>query len=132
MILSQDILVWLARVGVALPLRSEVPLLDAVGSCRRSFASQLWNDFSKAWVGLSVITVRCGSGSKAAQLQSVTSAPTSVEMKRHAMVEMAMLLVTALRSRALGPHDHNACKHVDDYTTRTMLDVLQRALTAPG
>ena len=41
-------------------------------------------------------------------MHGAISAPLPVlnEMKRQVMVELAMLLVTALRSRALGPNDY--------------------------
>ena len=36
---------------------------------------------------------------------------------------MAILVVSALRSTALGPNDNSTCKHADDCTTRTLLYV---------
>ena len=46
-----------------------------------------------------------------------------------AVVEMAILMVTASRSRALGTNDHSTRKHVGHNTTPTMLHVFQRACT---
>ena len=55
-----------------------------------------------------------------------------LDMKRGAMVEMAVFLVTALRTRRLGPRDHSTRTHVDENITRTMLHVLQGACTVPS
>ena len=93
-----------------LPHHAEVLLLDVVTAA--VVARQLWcaehcpvhgsrstTNSAKPCVAKSTVwTVRCGSGSQArvTQMHAAISAPPPVlnEMKRHAMVEMAILLVT--------------------------------------
>ena len=77
----------LARVGVVLPHHDEVPVLEVVG--QQSLSRHVRSDLGpmRLWI----------TGESGATAERLLCSATSVEMNRYAMVEMDVLLATALR-----------------------------------